>query len=65
MTLQHDHTASDCFAQRSYDSERHLCWATFHTGHSIEFELPEIEWERWLAAPSAGQYWNRYLKGRY
>jgi hypothetical protein len=63
--IQHDFPSSDCIASRAYDSERQLCWATFRTGHSIEFELPEIEWERWLAAGSAGQYWNRYLKGKY
>ena len=58
--------ASTCIARVDYDAQSHTAYVTFQKGGSITIaQFPEIEFERWSQAPSAGGYWNAFLKGKY
>jgi hypothetical protein len=66
MTLHRHHVASHAIASLAYDDEEETLWVTFTDGRTYQLDgLPEIEFERWLAASSLGRYWNANVRGNY
>lgn len=58
--------ASTAIAALDYDEDAQTLTVTFHRGGRYELQgVPQIEYERFLAAASKGDYWNRFLKGKY
>ena len=66
MTVQNYTVASSAIAALAYDDETETLFITFHSGHSYEIAgFPEIEFARFVDAPSKGGYWNSFVKGNY
>ena len=67
MALINYPIASTALARIDYDDEEQTCYFTFlKGGRSYIIEgIAQIEVERWANAPSVGQYWNYFVKGKY
>lgn len=49
-----------------YDPASRTLWITFLSGRTYALrKVPEAHYHGLLNAPSAGRYFNRYLRGRY
>jgi hypothetical protein len=58
---------STALADVSYDEEASIMSVTFHRGGRTYLlqNVPKQEYERLIAAPSKGSYWNLFFKGKY
>ena len=66
MTMESYPVISTAISALAYDDETEECQVTFQDGRSyILSGLPQIEFERWVHAPSVGGYWNANVKGNY
>lgn len=54
---------SSAISQVSYDNETHILRIQFVRGAEYDYpEVPEVEFEKLISAPSVGKYYNTTIK---
>lgn len=66
LTVVSHNLASSAIANLTYHRDTNDLFVTFvKGGRYVLPDFPEIELERWIGAPSAGEYFNAFIKGNY
>jgi len=57
---------SEAILRVHYEAANSTMSVVFRTGRHYEFfDVPQDEYERFLASPSKGEYFNRHIRDRY